>query len=78
MSAQKKWPWALGAVAVGAGLVAFGVLLQYVLIGAVLLLCPAMMLFMGGHDADDASRKGKTPVSSDMPVDTAGKETKPR
>lgn len=78
MSAQKKWLWAVGAIAAGAALVAFGVPLQYVLIGGVLLLCPAMMIFMGGHGTDDAPGKGKTRASSDMPPDAAGKESEPR
>lgn len=74
MNTQNKWLWAVGAIAVGAALVAFGVPLQYVLIGGLLLMCPAVMFFMGSRHED--SKKDQPSASSHTPRDNPGKESK--
>lgn len=76
MNTQRKWLWAIGATAAGAALVAFGVPLEYVLIGGFLLLCPAMMLFMGGHNTDGDSRKGPSGGSTDAHAEIPGKQSR--
>lgn len=58
MSTRGKWLWVVGALIVGAVLLDRGVPLQYVLVGAIVLLCPAMMLFMGKKHMDEEP-KGK-------------------
>lgn len=53
MSSRNKWLIAAGILALAAIALALGVPAQYVLFGAIVLACPAMMLFMhGGHDQD--------------------------
>jgi hypothetical protein len=47
MSTRRKWLWAIGIIAAGGALVAFGVPMQYVLIGGFLLLCPPDDVFHG-------------------------------
>lgn len=68
ISTRRKWLWAIGIIAAGGALVAFGVPMQYVL-GGFLLLCPLMMFFMGGHNMDDGSKKGEPRASSETPRD---------
>ncbi len=58
MKTQAKWLWAAGILAVGVALLAFGVRTEYVLLLGFLLLCPGMMLFMGGGSGHDRSKKG--------------------
>ena len=58
MSKQSKWLWVVGALIVGGVLLDRGVPIQYILVGALVLLCPAMMLFMGKKHMDEDS-KGK-------------------
>lgn len=53
MGSRKKWLIAAGILALAAIALALGVPAQYVLFGAIVLACPAMMLFMHGrHDRD--------------------------
>lgn len=75
MSTQRKWLWAVGAIAAGTALVAFGVPAHYVLIGGLLLFCPAMMFFMGREH--DGSKKEQPGAASATPRDSAGKDSKP-
>ena len=74
MSTQTKWLWAAGILTAGAALLAFGVPARYVLIGGLLLLCPAMMFFMGGSRGH--SKKDQPGASTATPRDSPAKESK--
>jgi hypothetical protein len=66
---QKKWLWAVGILAAGAALLAFGVPAPTVLILGLVLLCPLMMFFMmGGKNTHEGSKKDPS-SSSDTPRD---------
>lgn len=73
MSTQTKWIGAAVILAIGAALIAYGVATEYVLLGALVLLCPLMMLFMGGHDRGRESGKDRPGPSSDATRDAADK-----
>lgn len=68
MSKQSKWLWAIGILVLGAVLLDRGVPIQYLLLGGVLLLCPAMMLFMSKKGMDENSKK-EPGASLDTPPD---------
>lgn len=68
MKMQAKWLWAMSMFAIVASLFAFGVKIEYVLLIALLLLCPAMMLFMrGGSDEDRSQRGARTASETEHP-----------
>ena len=46
MNTQRKWLSAAGILTLGGALLALGVSPQHLVVGALLLLCPAMMFFM--------------------------------
>lgn len=56
MSARNKLLLAIGIVIAAAVALAAGVPGQYVLFGVIVLLCPAMMLFMHGDDDKDPKK----------------------
>lgn len=65
MSTQRKWIIAAGIIALGAALVAWGLPAEYVVVGGLVLLCPLMMLFMGGHDRSGDAKLNQPGASSD-------------
>lgn len=75
MSTQNRWLWVVGALIVGGALVALGVPIQYVLVGGVVLLCPAMMLFMAKKGMNENSTKDLG-ASSDTPPGRSDTERK--
>lgn len=66
MSTQSKWLWAVGILAAAAALLAFGVAMQNVLLIGLVLLCPAMMFFMG-KNMHKGSGKDEPGAPSDTP-----------
>lgn len=76
MRSQSKWLWAVGIIAGAAALLAFGVAMQYVLLIGLLLMCPLMMLFMGGKNMHAGSKKGEPAASSDTPHDGSDKASR--
>lgn len=70
MSTQSKWLWLAGIIIIGGVLLLFGVPMQYVLLGGVLLLCPAMMLFMAKKARDENSKRGASPHTPPDQSDT--------
>ena len=70
-----RWGWcAAGLAVVAVGLVVMGVRPSTVLIGAVVLACPLMMLFMhGGHD-DGAQHRHRPDVEEPNHESTLGSD----